>query len=67
MQDHQRIAERMLRRGVHSANGLIECMLREMARTVGTSADVMEVDREVKRNAEACRVPRRQRAERVLI
>src|SRR5579863_3926642 len=67
MQDHQRIAERMFRRSVHSANGLVERMLCEMARTVGASADVMEVDRKVERHAEARWVPGRQRAERMLV
>ena len=67
MQDHQRIAERMFWGSVHSANGLVKRMLREMACTVGTCADVMEVDGKVERHAEARWVPGRQRAERVLV
>ena len=67
MQDHQRIAERMFWRSVHSANCLVERMLGEVARTIGTSADVMEVDRKVERYAEARWVPGRQRAERMLV
>ena len=67
MQDHQRIAERMLWRGVHGTDGLVECMFCEVARTVGASADVMKVDGKVERHAEARRMPRRQRAERMFV
>jgi len=67
MQDHQRIAERMFRRSVHSANCLVESMLCEMARTIGTSADVVEVDGKVECYTEARWVPGRQCAECMLV
>ena len=57
----------MLRCGVHSSDGLIECMLREMAGAVGTSADIMEVDGKVECHAEARWVPCRQRTKGMLI
>jgi hypothetical protein len=58
MQNHQGIPERMLWCGVHSTDGLIECMLCQMTRTVGTPTDVMEVDGEIECHAKARWVPR---------
>lgn len=49
MQDHQRITERMLWRGMHSADGFVESMLCEVTRAVGTSVHIMKVDRKVER------------------
>jgi len=57
----------VLRRGVHGGDGLVERMLGEMARAVGAPADVVEVDGKVEGDAEARRVPRRERAKRVLV
>jgi hypothetical protein len=57
----------MLRCGMHSTDRLIECMLSEVARTIGTSTDVMEVDGEVECYAEPRGVPCRQRAKGMLI
>jgi hypothetical protein len=67
MQNHQRVAERVFGRCVHRANGFIERMFREVARAVGASAHVMEVDRKVERDPEPRRMPRRQCAKRVLV
>jgi hypothetical protein len=47
MQDHQRISERVLWRGMHSADGLVESMLCKVACAVGTSVHIMIVDRKV--------------------
>ena len=52
---------------MHGGDGLVERVLREVARAVGTAAHVMEEDGEVKRDAEAGWVPRRQRAKRMLV
>lgn len=57
----------MLRRGVHGADGLVESMFCEVARAVGASVHIMKVDRKVEREAQARRMPRRQRAERMLV
>ncbi len=67
VENHERVPERMLRRGMHAGDGLVERVLREVARAVGAAAHVMEEDREVERDAEAGRVPRRQRAKRMLV
>lgn len=57
----------MLRRGVHRADGLVKRVLREVARAIGTPADVVEINGKVERNAEPRWMPRRQRAKRVLV
>jgi hypothetical protein len=51
MQDHQRITERMLWRGMHSADGLVESMFCEVAGAVGASVHIMKVHRKVEREA----------------
>jgi hypothetical protein len=67
VENHERVPERVLRRGMHGSDGLVKRMLRKVARTVGATAHVMEEDGEVERDAKACGVPRRERAKRMLI
>ncbi len=67
MQDHQRIPERMFWRGMHGVDSLVESMFCEVARAVGASVHIMIVDRKVEREAQARRMPWRQRAERMFI
>jgi hypothetical protein len=57
----------MLWCGVHSTDCLIERMLCQMTRTVGTPTDVMEVDGEIECHTKARWVPRWQCAKCVLI
>jgi hypothetical protein len=52
---------------MHSADHLIESMIREMACLVWTPVDVMEVDRKVECNAETRWMPWWQRVKGVLI
>jgi len=59
MQDHQGIAERVLWRGVHGTDGLIERMFGEVACALWASTHVVKVDGKVEGDAEACGVPRR--------
>jgi hypothetical protein len=58
MQDHQRVPERVLWRGMHSTDGLVESMLCEVACAVGTSVHIMIVDRKVECETQARRMPR---------
>ena len=52
---------------MHGSDGLVERVLRKVARAIGATAHVMEEDGEVERDAEPGRMPRRQGAKRMLI
>lgn len=67
VENHKRVPERVLRRGIHGSDGLVERMLGKVARAVGAAAYVVEEDGEVERDSEACRVPRRERSKSMFI